>query len=150
MVKRIHGCEDPAHRFNQKMQSFGVYFTFTPFAKLFTIGCVIKLIQLNCENAGREVGTLFTYAEVRSMTDDGSGVDIDDEGIELSFGPGTLATDLQEAKAAEIAEYISASLVDLRKMALTFKMKFLVYLLEMAYQEAYLQAHPPNGGNEGR
>lgn len=82
------------------------------------------------------------------MKDDGSSFDAEGELLEMSFGPGTIAEDLQKVKAVEIANYISSSLMDLRKMALTFKMKLLVYLLEMAYQEAYLQAHPPPGGGK--
>ncbi len=84
------------------------------------------------------------------MKDDGSSFDAEGELLEMSFGPGTIAEDLQKVKTVEIANHISSSLMDLRKMALTFKMKLLVYLLEMAYQEAYLQVDPPPGGGKGK
>lgn len=53
---------------------------------------------------------------------------------------GKLAEDLREANPADIAAFIAASLLEMRKLAVTFKMRFLVYLLEMAYQEAEVQA----------
>ena len=58
---------------------------------------------------------------------------------------GKLAEDLREANPADIAAFIAASLLEMRKLAVTFKMRFLVYLLEMAYQEAEVQAEntPP-------
>ncbi len=64
------------------------------------------------------------------------GIDRKPENPQLLFGPGTIAAELQQAEAEEIAEFIGAALVELRKMAVNFKMKFLVYLLEMAYCEA--------------
>ncbi len=53
---------------------------------------------------------------------------------------GKLADDLREANPADIAAFIASSLLEMRKLAVTFQMKFLVYLLEMAYQEADIQA----------
>ncbi|MCP5080792.1 MAG: hypothetical protein GY948_03760 [Alphaproteobacteria bacterium] len=53
---------------------------------------------------------------------------------------GKLAEDLRQANPADIAAFIAASLLEMRKLAVTFKMRFLVYLLEMAYQEAEVQA----------
>ncbi len=57
---------------------------------------------------------------------------------------GKLADELRDASPADIAAFIAASLLEMRKLAVTFQMKFLVYLLEMAYQEAEIQA---NNGN---
>ena len=60
---------------------------------------------------------------------------------------GKLAAELKQADPADIAEFIAASLRELRKLAVTFRMRFLVYLLEMAYQEADIQAaDPPRKG----
>lgn len=53
---------------------------------------------------------------------------------------GKLAEDLRHANPADIAEFIASSLLEMRKLAVTFQMRFLVYLLEMAYQEADIQA----------
>ena len=52
-----------------------------------------------------------------------------------------LAEELSHASPADIAAFIAASLFEMRKLAVTFQMKFLVYLLEMAYQEAEIQAN---------
>lgn len=51
-----------------------------------------------------------------------------------------LADDLRQADPADIAAFIASTLLEMRKLAVTFRMRFLVYLLEMAYQEADLQA----------
>lgn len=53
---------------------------------------------------------------------------------------GKLAEDLREANPADIAAFIASSLLEMRKLAVTFQMKFLVYLLEMAFKEADIQA----------
>lgn len=70
-----------------------------------------------------------------------SGEDNDDAGFD-----GKLAEELRHANPADIAAFIAASLFEMRKLAVTFQMKFLVYLLEMAYQEAEIQAE--NGSSK--
>ncbi len=62
------------------------------------------------------------------------------ENVEGQSYEGQLAQDLREANPADIAAFIASSLLEMRKLAVTFQMKFLVYLLEMAYQEAEIQA----------
>ena len=59
---------------------------------------------------------------------------------------GKLAEDLSQATPADVAAFIAASLFEMRKLAVSFQMKFLVYLLEMAYQEAEIQAN--NGSSK--
>ena len=63
---------------------------------------------------------------------------------ESGSSDGKLADELSQATPADVAAFIAASLFEMRKLAVTFQMKFLVYLLEMAYQEAEIQAE--NGG----
>ncbi len=53
---------------------------------------------------------------------------------------GKLAEELRHANPADIAAFIASSLLEMRKLAVTFQMHFLIYLLEMAYQEAEIQA----------
>ena len=68
----------------------------------------------------------------------GTSVGGDKEGAAFD---GKLAEDLRQANPADIAAFIASSLIEMRKLAVTFQMKFLVYLLEMAYQEAEIQAN---------
>ncbi len=65
-------------------------------------------------------------------------------GVEEPGFEGVLAEDLRNANPADIADFIASSLLEMRKLAVTFQMRFLVYLLEMAYQEADIQADNAN------
>ncbi|MEM7425632.1 MAG: hypothetical protein AAF441_06025 [Pseudomonadota bacterium] len=53
---------------------------------------------------------------------------------------GSLPEALGEAQREEVAQYICSMMIELRTMALEHEMRFLVYLIEMAFQEAYKQA----------
>ncbi len=76
------------------------------------------------------------------MKKDLAGTKTDQDENEATLGPDKLAQDLKQAPRTEVADYIAASLIQLRLMSMRQDLKFLVYLVEMAYQEAYQQANP--------
>ena len=78
------------------------------------------------------------------MHDDGGHgeVPVGDTGWDPSAG--TLAQSLADASPQETASYVAALLVELRKLAVANDMRFLVYLIEMAFEEAYKHAEGPD------
>ncbi len=87
----------------------------------------------------REGGSLFDAAEIRSMDNGGKDNPVDAKTLEDLLTGGKLPEGLEEADRREIAKYLASLLVEMRKMALAHEMSFLVYLIEMAFQEAYKQ-----------
>ena len=65
---------------------------------------------------------------------------VDSKTLEDLLTGSKLPEDLKDADRREIAGYLASLLVEMRKMALAHDMSFLVYLIEMAFQEAYKQA----------
>lgn len=87
-----------------------------------------------------DVGTLLGLTGLRSMTQDETDAPSGAEEPKGRAHEENLADDLLQADPGDIAEFIASSLLEMRKLAVTFRMRFLVYLLEMAYQEADILA----------
>ncbi|MEM7430238.1 MAG: hypothetical protein AAF441_29620 [Pseudomonadota bacterium] len=74
------------------------------------------------------------------MDNGGNDDPVDAKTLEQLLTGDKLPEGLGDADRREIANYLASMLVEMRKMALAHELSFLVYLIEMAFQEAYKQA----------
>ena len=88
----------------------------------------------------RNDSALFFVAEVQSMDNEETGVQEMKMVKEQRLAAGSVASWLQDAGRQDTASYVAALLVEIRKLAVAQDMRFLVYLVEMAFQEAHQEA----------